>query len=156
MDEIMNDNDNMPKQPISTVRFGLGKEIQLYSNELIVTGQEQMRSIHVSLESLRCLTLVPGDPTPSKLVLLADLDDGSTTILAEGMTNAKDFREMLPKIMELCPDLELDPPDMAEQLRQALNNRRAWSCTCYGCCLLLFLFVIVVYFSVVYIGSIHH
>lgn len=156
MDQFMNNNETPRKQPISIVRFGLGKEIQLYDDELVVTGQEQLHTIRVPLESMRRLTLVPGDPTPSKLVLIADLDDGSTTILAEGMTNAKDFREMIPHIMELCPDLELDPPDMAEQLRQALNNRRAWSCTCYGCCLMLFLFVIVVYFSVVYIGSLHH
>jgi hypothetical protein len=123
---------------------------------LVITGNEQTSDIHVPLEELRRLTLVPGDPTPSKLVLMADMDDDSTIILAEGMTNAKDFREMIPHIMERCPDLELDPPDMVEQLRQALNNRRAWSITCYGGCLMVFLFVVVVYFIVVLIGSLHH
>ena len=151
----MNDHNTMPKQPIYVVRYGLGKELQLYYDELISTGQEQDVEIRVPLEELRRLTLMPGDPTPSKLVLIADLDDDTTIVLAEGMTNAKDFREMLPKLTELCPNLELDPPDMAEQLRQALNNKRAWSLTCYGCCLMLVLFVVVVYALVVYIGA-HH
>ena len=78
---------------------------------------------------------------------MADLDDDTTIILAEGMTNARDFRAMLPHLIELCPDLQLDPPDMGEQLRQALNNRRAWTLTCYGAILLvcigLFAFVAV-------------
>lgn len=151
----MNDHNTIPKQPIYVVRYGMGKELQLYYDEFVSTGQEQDVEIRVPLEELRRLTLMPGDPTPSKLVLLADLDDDTTIVLAEGMTNAKDFREMLPKIKELCPDLELDPPDMGEQLRQALNNKRAWSLTCYGCCLMLVLFVVVVYALVVYIGA-HH
>jgi len=152
----MSDNETTHQQPVSVVRFGLGKEIQLYHDVLVVTGSEQAREIRVPLAEMRRLTLIPGDPNPSKLVLMADMDDDTTIILAEGMTNAKDFREMIPHIVELCPNLELDPPDMAEQLRQALNNRRAWSITCYGGCLMVFLFVIVVYFLVVLIGSIHH
>lgn len=151
----MNEHETEQKDPLAIVRYGLGKEIQLYTDELVSADQDKEEEIHVPLASLRRLTLMPGDPTPSKLVLIADLDDESTLILAEGMTNAKDFRALLPLLLKYKPDLELDPPDMGEQLRQALNNKRAWSLTCYGCCLLLFLFVIVVYLLVAYIGA-HH
>ena len=37
---MMNDND-IKKFPISTVRFGMGKEIQLYTDELVITGREE-------------------------------------------------------------------------------------------------------------------
>ena len=41
---------------------------------------------------------MPGDPTPSKLILMADLTDDSTILLAEGMSNARDFRAMIPHL----------------------------------------------------------
>src|SRR5579872_7494867 len=152
--QMMNDND-IKKFPISTVRFGMGKELQLYTDELVVTGQEESQELRIELEAIKRLTLMPGDPNPSKLILMADLDDDTTIILAEGMTNARDFRAMLPHLIELCPDLQLDPPDMAEQLRQALNNKRAYSLTCYGTILLLLIFLYVLYLVVVFIGT-HH
>ncbi|HTI14784.1 MAG TPA: hypothetical protein VL461_09475 [Dictyobacter sp.] len=152
----MSENEKLPKYPISTVRFGLGKELQLYYDELVVISQEEGHELRQPLATIRRLTLMPGDPTPSKLVLLADLDDDTTVMLAEGMTNVKDFREMLPHLTELCPDLELDPPDMSEQLRQALNNRRAWNLTCYGTCILICLSLYGLYLLVTFIGSIHH
>src|SRR5205823_3589069 len=125
---MSDDNDTyLKKIPISTVRFGIGKEIRLYIDELAVTGQEEDQEIRIALEAIKRLILVPGDPNPAKLVLMADLDDDTTIILAEGMSNARDFRAMLPHLIELSPDLQLDPPDMGEQLRQALNNRRAWA-----------------------------
>ena len=151
----MSDNDTAKKYPISTVRFGMGKEIQLYTDELVVTGRDEDKELRVQLEAIKRLTLVPGDPTPSKLVLLADMDDGATIVLTEGMSNARDFRAMLPRLIELRPDLELDPPDMEEQLRQALNNRRAWALTCYGAILLICLSLCALYFIVAYIGA-HH
>lgn len=151
----MSDNDTIKKNPISTVRFGMGKEIQLYTDELVVTSRDEGQELQVELEAIKRLILVPGDPTPSKLVLMADMDDGATIILAEGMSNARDFRAMLPHIIELCPDLQLDPPDMEEQLRQALNNRRAWALTCYGAILLICLSLCALYFIVAYIGA-HH
>ena len=86
---------------------------------------------------------------------MADLNDDTTIILAEGMSNARDFRAMLPHLIELCPDLQLDPPDMGEQLRQALNNRRAWALTCYGAILLVCLALCALYFIVAYLGA-HH
>lgn len=143
------------KYPISTVRFGMGKEIQLYKDELVVTGQEEDQETRVQLDAIKQLILVPGDPNPSKLVLMADLDDDTTIILAEGMSNARDFRNMLPHLLELRPDMQLDPPDMGEQLRQALNTRRAWTLTCYGTFLLVCIILYVIYLVVAYIGA-HH
>ena len=152
----MSENEIVRRYPISTVRFGMGKEIQLYDDEFVVTGQEVDYEIRLPLEEMKRLTLMPGDPNPSKLVLMADLVDDTTIILAEGMTNARDFREMLPHLTALRPDLELDPPDMREQLRQALNNRRAWNLTCYGAILLICIALYVLYLLVAYIGTLHH
>ena len=137
------------------MRFGTGKEIRLYADELVVTGVEEGQEIRLRLESISRLILVPGDPHPSKLVLMADLDDDTTMILAEGMSNARDFRAMLPRIREFCPDMQFDPPDMEEQLRQALNTRRAWTLTCYGTFLLICIVLFVIYLVVAYIGA-HH
>jgi hypothetical protein len=151
----MSNHDIEKKHPIAVVRFGMGKEIRLYFDELVVTGQEEEQETRVQLEAIKRLTLMPGDPNPSKLILMADLDDNTTIILAEGMTNARDFRAMLPHLIELCPDLQLDPPDMGEQLRQALNNRRAWTLTCYGAILLVCIGLFLLYLLVAYIGA-HH
>ncbi len=151
----MSDNETVKKLPISKVRFGMGKEIQLYLDELVVTGQEEDQETRIQLSAIKRLTLVPGDPHPSKLLLLADLEDETTIILAEGMSNAKDFRAMLPHIIELSPDLQLDPPDMAEQLRQALNNRRAWALTCYGTIILLCISLYVLYLVITFLGTRH-
>jgi hypothetical protein len=152
----MSEYDTIRKQPVSIVRFGMGKEIQLYHNELVSTGQEEVQEIRIQLDAIKRLTLMPGDPNPSKLILMADLDDDTTIILAEGMTNARAFREMLPHLIELCPDLQLDPSDMGEQLRQALNTKRAWTLTCYGAFLLVCLLLYGLYLLVAYIGSLHH
>ncbi len=153
----MSDNNDtyLKKTPISTVRFGIGKEIRLYTDELVVTGQEEDQEIRIALEAIKRLILEPGDPNPAKLVLMADLDDDTTIILAEGMSNARDFRAMLPHLIELSPDLQFDPPDMGEQLRQALNNRRAWALTCYGTILLICVSLYLLYLVVAFIGS-HH
>jgi hypothetical protein len=151
----MSENDITRRHPISTVRFGLGKEIQLYTDELVVTAKEEDQETRLQLSAIKRLILVPGDPNPAKLVLMADLQDETTLILAEGMSNARDFRAMLPHIIELTPDLQLDPPDMYEQLRQALNNRRAWTITCYGAILLVCLLLFALYLIVTFIGA-HH
>lgn len=153
---MSNNNTEMSKKlPISTVRFGIGKKIQLYTDELVVTSPEEDKEIRLELSALKGLTLLPGDPNPAKLILMADLDDDTTVILAEGMSNARDFRAMLPHLIELCPDLQLDPPDMSEQLRQALNNRRAWALTCYGSIILLCILLYALYLVVAYLG-VHH
>jgi len=152
----MSEYDTIRKQPVSIVRFGMGKEIQLYYDELVSTGQEEEHEIRIQLDAIKRLTLMPGDPNPSKLILMADLDDDTTIILAEGMTNARAFREMLPHLIERCPDLQLDPSDMGEQLRQALNTKRAWTLTCYGAFLLVCLLLYGLYLLVAYIGTLHH
>src|SRR6266478_9435105 len=149
----MSEDNNVKKIPISIVRFGIGKEIQLYLDELVVTGPEEDQELHIQLSAIKQLILMPGDPNPAKLILMADLQDDTTIILVEGMTNARDFRAMLPHIIELRPDMQLDPPDMYEQLRQALNNRRAWTLTCYGSVLLFFLLLFALYLVVVFIGA---
>ncbi len=151
----MSEENATTLSPISVVRFGMGKEIQLYRNELVVTGQEEDQEIQIQLDAIKRLILIPGDPNPSKLVLMADLDDDTTLILAEGMSNARDFRAMLPLLLEQHPDLQLDPPDMVEQLRQALNTRRAWTLTCYGTFLLVCILLYGLYLLVAFLGS-HH
>ncbi len=151
----MSEEQDIHQAPVKVVRFGIGKELRLYANELAVTGVEEGQEIRLRLESIKRLILVPGDPNPAKLVLMADLDDDTTVILAEGMTNARGFRAMLPQIREFCPDMQFDPPDMEEQLRQALNTRRAWTLTCYGTFLLVCLVLLLLYLIVAYIGA-HH
>ena len=151
----MSENELVRKAPISVVRFGMGKEIRLYRDELVVTGKEEDQETRLQLEAIERLILMPGDPNPSKLILMADLDDGTTVILAEGMSNARDFRTMLPYLLELRPEIQLDPPDMSEQLRQALNTRRAWALTCYGTIALICIALYILYLIVAYIGA-HH
>lgn len=151
----MNETEGFNKAPVKVVRFGIGKELRLFADELVVTGVEDDQDIRLRLESISRLILVPGDPNPSRLVLLADLDDDTTMILAEGMSNARDFRAMLPLIREFSPTIQFDPPDMEEQLRQALNTKRAWTLTCYGTFLLLCVALFVIYLVVAYIGA-HH
>jgi hypothetical protein len=151
----MSEDNSTRNSPVSVVRFGMGKEIQLYEDELVITGQEEGHSLAVPLNTIKRLILVPGDPNPGKLVLMADMDDDTTIILAEGMSNARDFRAMLPQILERQPELQLDPPDMIEQLRQALNTRRAWNLTCYGSFLLICILLYGLYLLVAYLGA-HH
>src|SRR5579864_6683340 len=110
----MSEEQSVRKLPVSVVRFGIGKEIQLYPDELVVTGVEEGHEIRLRLESIQRLILMPGDPTPSRLILMADLDDDTTVILAEGMSNARGFAAMLPRIREFCPEMQFDPPDMEE------------------------------------------
>jgi hypothetical protein len=147
------ENSRELEKPISTVRYGLGKEIRLYLDELSITADG--KETRLPLAEIKRLTLMPGDPTPSKLILMADLEDDTNVVLAEGMSNARDFRAMLPHLIELCPNLQLDPPDMSDQLWQALNNRRAWNITCYGAIILILVFLYVLYLVVTFIGS-HH
>lgn len=151
----MHEYETTREEPISVVRFGIGKEIRLYRDTLIVTGQEDGYMQQVALSEIKRLILTPGEPTPSKLILMADLTNDDTVVLANGMTNARDFRKLLPLLEELLPDLQLDPPDMSEQLRQALNNRRAWTLTCYGAIVLLCLGLYALYLIVAYLRTVH-
>jgi hypothetical protein len=155
MEYGMSENEIDTRTALSVVRFGIGKELQLYHDELVVTGHEDDQELRLRLDAIKRLILEPGDPNPSKLILLADLDDETTIILAEGMSNARGFRAMIPQIQKLKPDLQFEPPDMSEQLRQALNTRRAWNITCYGIFLIVCILLYLLYLVVAYLGA-HH
>ena len=80
----MNENELVRKSPISVVRFGMGKEIRLYHDELVVTGKEENQETRLQLEVIERLILMPGDPNPAKLVLLADLEWGDADAVRQG------------------------------------------------------------------------
>jgi hypothetical protein len=133
---------------VARVRYGLGKELRLYPTEIGLVQQEGGEELLLRLEHIQRLILAPGEQVPSKLVLMFDLDDGTTMIGAEGMSNVRDFRALLARLLELRPALELDPPNMDEQLAQALDIRRRSLLGCYGsialACALLWLVYMVV------------
>jgi hypothetical protein len=133
---------------LERVRYGLGKELRLYPTELAVVNLDAHEEMRISLSSIHRLILAPGDPVPSKLVLMFDLDDGNTIIAAEGMSNVKDFRRLLARLIAIKPDLTLDPPDMDEQLRQALDIRRRSLLGCYGSVVLACFFLWLIYMAV--------
>jgi len=49
----MSENADSMQSPISTVRFGIGKELRLYNDELVATGSEEEKD--VLWEDRRCL-----------------------------------------------------------------------------------------------------
>jgi hypothetical protein len=138
------------EQPLARVRYGLGKELLLYPDEFVARQNEVDDEIRIRLEHIRRLIMMPGEYTPSKLVLMIELDDGNTLIAAEGMTNVRDFRRLLAALTETHPEIELDPPNMDEQLMQALDIKRRSLLGCYGfvlgSCLLLWIIYLVVAF----------
>lgn len=140
-------------QPLSRVRFGLGKELRLYPDEFVVVQLEAGEELRLRLAHLRRLILTPGEQVPSKLVLMFDLDDGNTIIAAEGMSNVRDFRRLLERLVALKPELELDPPNLDEQLAQALDQQRRSLLGCYGfvaaSCIILWL----IYMLVAFVGA---
>jgi hypothetical protein len=138
---------------LARVRYGLGKELRLYRDELDVIYQETGEELHLRLDSLVRLILAPGEQVPSKLVLMFDLNDGNTIIAAEGMSNVRDFRALLARLRELKPELELDPPNMDEQLAQALDIRRRSNLGCYGVIVAACVLLWVVYMVVAFIGA---
>ncbi|HEX9068745.1 MAG TPA: hypothetical protein VF807_08245 [Ktedonobacterales bacterium] len=131
--------------PLARVRYGLAKELRLYPDMLVNEYLEEHEETRFALDSIQRIILTPGEYNPSKLVLLVDLDDGTRVIVAEGMTNARDFRAMLAHLRELRPQIELDPPDLEEQLTQAISNRRGCQLGCYGLIASVILVIIVVY-----------
>ena len=133
---------------LERVRYGLGKELRLYPTELAVVNLETHEEMRVSLANVRRLILAPGDPVPSKLVLMLDLDDGNTIIAAEGMSNVRDFRKLLARLTAMQPAIALDPSDMDEQLRQALDIHRRSLIGCYGAVVLACFVLWVVYMAV--------
>jgi hypothetical protein len=99
------------------------------------------------------MILAPGDPNPSKLVLMFELDDGNVVIVAEGMSNVRDFRKLLPELQRVAPAIELDPPDMDAQLAQALDIRKRSLFGCYGVVIGVCVLAWVIYLVVAFIGS---
>jgi hypothetical protein len=143
--------DEAPEEePLVRVRYGLGRELLLYPDAIVVAYLEAHEETRYPLASIRRLILMPGEYTPSKLVLMFEMDDGTTVIAAEGMTNARGFRQLLARLQEIAPQIELDPENMDEQLSQALDIRRRYSLGCYGVifgsCLLLWIFYLLVAF----------
>jgi hypothetical protein len=127
---------------LALVRYGLGKEIRLFPTALVFVEREEGEATRYDLDSIRRLSLQPGERIPSKLILIVELTDGAAIIAGEGMTNVRDFRRLLPLLTERAPHIELDPPDMDTQLAQAMTNRRQMSLGCYGVFLALLLLLV--------------
>lgn len=141
------------EQPLARVRYGFGKELQLFPNSFVLLRREEAEADRVELSSIKRLALTPGEPNPSKLILMFDLDDGNTVIAAEGMTAVSDFRVLLAKLQEIAPQIELDPPDMDTQLRQAVDIRRRSLFGCYGSIIGACLILWIIYLAVAFFGA---
>jgi hypothetical protein len=139
-------------EPLARVRYGVAKELRLYLDNLVVEYLEEHEETRITLDNIKRLILTPGEYNPSKLVLMVDLDDGNTVIVAEGMTNVRAFRVLLAKLQEIRPQIELDPPDMDTQLQQALEIRRRSMLGCYGGVIGLCAAFWIIYLVVAYIG----
>jgi hypothetical protein len=138
--------------PLARVRYGIAKELRLYPDTFVAESLEEREETRISLGNIRRVILTPGEHIPSKLVLMFDLDDDNTVIVAEGMTNVRDFRMLLAKLQEMRPEIELDPPDMDEQLRQALDIRRRSQLGCYGVMAIL-LVLWLIFLGIAYLGA---
>lgn len=152
LDETALDPD-AEEQPLARVRYGLAKELRLFPDRLDVLHIEENIETRYQLENVQRMILSPGDPNPSKLVLMFDLDDGNTVIAAEGMTNVRDFRKLLAIFSEQHPAIELDPPNMDEQLVQALDIRKRSLLGCYGAIAAAIVVIWLVYMAVAILGA---
>ena len=146
-------SDPTGTQPLTRVRYGLGKELQLFSDAIAVVLTEQQQETRYDLDAIRRMILMPGEHTPSKLLLMFEMDDGTTVIAADGMSNVKGFRTFLATLETLRPDIELDPPNMDDQLSQALEIRKRYTLGCYGAIFGSCLIVWVIYLIVAVIGA---
>lgn len=144
------------EKPLARVRYGLGKELQLFPNAFVIAHLEEHTEMRLNLASIRRLILAPGDPNPSKLILMFELDDGNVIIGAEGMSNVRDFRKLLPELQRVAPGIELDPPDMDTQLAQALDIRKRSLLGCYGLVVGVCFLAWILYLVIAYIGSRGH
>lgn len=148
-----NDDSDETERPLASVRYGLGKELQLYRDAFVVAHLEEHTEMRLNLASIRRMILAPGDPNPSKLVLMFELDDGNVIIAAEGMSNVRDFRKLLPELQRVAPHIELDPADMDTQLAQALDIRKRSLFGCYGVVIGVCALAWVIYLVVSFVGS---
>lgn len=143
-------------QPLARVRYSFGKELVLYADHFLLLRREEAEVDRVELSSIKRLTLTPGEPNPSKLILMFDFDDGNTVIAAEGLSNVAEFRALLAKLREIAPQIELDPPDMDNQLKQALDIRRRSLLGCYGSILAACVVLWIIYLAVAFLGAHPH
>jgi hypothetical protein len=141
------------EQPLARVRYGLGKELQLFPESLVIVRREEFAADRFELANIRRVILTPGDPNPSKLILMLELDDGNTVIAAEGMSNVAEFRTLLSKLREIAPQIETDPPDMDAQLGQALDIRRRSLLGCYGSVAVVCVLAYILYLVLAFIGA---
>jgi hypothetical protein len=151
-DEIQ---DEFEEAPLARVRYGLGKELRLYPDAFTVLLREEHEELRYALANIKRLVLTPGEHNPSKLVLMFELDDGNTVIAAEGVSNVRGFRRLISALAELHLPIELDPPDMDEQLKQALEIRSRYQMGCYGLVLGSCLLLTIAYLIVALFGA-HH
>jgi len=134
-----------PDEPmLALVRYGLAKEIQLYSDAFVFVSREEGEADRIPFDQIQRLMLQPGERIPSKLIIMLELVGDTTIIVGEGMTNVRDFLRMLPLLYEVAPHIQLDPLDMDEQLQQAVRNRRQSNSGCYIFVLLSIVLVVVV------------
>ena len=147
------DVEEREEQPLARVRYGLGRELLLYPESFVVVRREEAGADQYALAEIRRLILTPGDPNPSKLVLMFELEDGATVIVAEGMSSVAEFRVLLRKLREVAPQIEIDPSDMDEQLGQALDIRRRSLLGCYGSIIGVCLLAYVAYLVLAFIGA---
>lgn len=150
------DEQEGAEKPLARVRYGLGKELQLYPDTFVIEHLEEHTELRLNLANIKRLILAPGDPNPSKLVLMFELDDGNVIIGAEGMSNVRDFRKLLPELRHVAPGIELDPPDMDTQLAQALDIRKRSLFGCYGVVIGVCVLAWVLYLVIAFIGSHGH
>lgn len=148
--------DEFEEAPLARVRYGLGKELRLYPDAFTVLLREEHEELRYALANITRLVLTPGEHSPSKLVLMFELDDGNTVIAAEGVSNVRGFRQLLRALAELHLPIELDPPDMDQQLKQALEIRSRYQMGCYGLVLGSCLLLTIAYLIVALIGAHHH
>ena len=138
----MSDPDEAADQaPLVLVRYGLAREIQLFPDALVFVSREENDEDRFPLSDIRQIIMQPGERIPSKLLLLLELADGPPIIVAEGMTNVRDFRQILARLPELAPHITLDPADMDAQLAQAVRNRRQTNLGCYSVFLTVFVLI---------------
>ncbi|PWT78550.1 MAG: hypothetical protein C5B60_00995 [Chloroflexi bacterium] len=142
--------------PLARVRYGLGKELRLYPDAFSVVLREEHEELRYALANIKRLVLTPGEHNPSKLELMFELDDGNTVVAAEGVSNVRGFRRLLSALAELHLPIELDPPDMDEQLKQALEIRARYQLGCYGLVLGSCLLLTIAYVIIALIGAHHH
>lgn len=158
MNEYSSSEDTMGSKdvqtPLARVRYGLAKEIQLFPDALVFIAREEGDEDRLPLEHIHSIAVLPGDKIPSKLLVVVEIEEGKHIIAAEGMTNVRDFASMLPILQEYAPHILLDPPDLADQLTQAMQNRRESNIGCYAIFFASLLLIVLIVIGANYVHSV--